>query len=438
MDDLALYLLRSAGCLALFYGFYRIALARDNNFGLNRAYLLGSAVLSMALPLIHVPSPLFKRLVPASALSFSTPQTSGAPVTSAGGGTVDVLLAAYIAGASILLVLFLVRIIRLFVLAARCGCERHRGLRVVLCGHPGESFSFFNFVFLNKANIPPGDLDRVLAHELAHVRQLHSADVILTEILSIVQWFNPFVWPYKRSLRETHEYLADRAAVAQGCGLARYQLLIVEQHVGGKLFELASGFRASQIKRRITMLSKQESKGLARWKPFLILPLALVLVLAFAEARLVVQAGPAAAPATVQSGAQESGKSAKAGAQAEDEMIKALKEKAAQLEEMRAKNGELLSKLQQKLEATSDPQAKAELTAKLKEQKLMSLELSAKERILQVKKLEMALNKEDDAAKKADIEKKMQLLKAESEDYLKKVEQVRSAEEKAKLEAKKK
>ena len=179
-------------------------------------------------------------------------------------------------------------------MAARCGCERHRGLRVVLCGHPGESFSFFNFVFLNKAKIPDGDVDRILAHELAHVRQLHSFDIVFSEILTVVQWFNPFVWPYKRSLRETHEYLADRAVIAQGCSLARYQLLIVEQHVGGRLLELASSFRTSQIKRRITMLSKQETKGLARWKPLLILPLAVAFVLAFAESRTVVQAGPAA------------------------------------------------------------------------------------------------------------------------------------------------
>ncbi|MFO7733693.1 MAG: M56 family metallopeptidase, partial [Candidatus Aminicenantes bacterium] len=227
MDSLFVYLLRSGACLALFYVFYRVALDRDTNFALNRAYLMGSAALSLVLPLVHVTSPFFEKTVPASALGFRAfPAAEAAAATAA--GPADILSIAYISGASLFLLLFLIRVARLACLAARCGCERHRGLRIVLCGHPGESFSFFNFVFLNKANIQDGDLDRVLAHELAHVRQFHSVDIILTEILSVIQWFNPFVWPYKRSLRETHEYLADRAAVAQGCGLARYQLLIVE------------------------------------------------------------------------------------------------------------------------------------------------------------------------------------------------------------------
>jgi hypothetical protein len=424
MTDLFVYLLRSGACLALFYSFYRLALMRDTNFGFNRAFLLGSAVLSLVLPLVQVTSPFFKTVVPASALGYPV---SPSPVS----GLPDYLVFTYAAGASFFLFLFIIRVVRLALLAARCGCERHRGLRIVLCGHPGESFSFFNLVFLDKGKTSDGDIDRVLAHELAHVRQFHSFDIVFTEILAVIQWFNPFVWPYKRSLRETHEYLADRAVIAQGCSLARYQLLIVEQHVGGRLFELASSFRTSQIKRRITMLSKQETKGLARWKPLLILPLALVFVLAFAESRTVVQPGPVAvaAPVTTPAPAQEL---------SEEDRAQALKEKAAQLEEMKKKNSEMMAKLKEKLEANADPETKAKITAKTKEQKIMSFEIGAKERMLRMKELEMAMAKQSDPAKKADMEKKLRALQAESKEYQKKVEEVRKAEEKAKQTAEKK
>lgn len=423
MAELFTYLLRSGACLALFYTFYRFFLMRDTNFGLNRAFLLGGAALSLALPLLRVTSPFFKTVVYAS--TFPPPANPATVLASPDvPGLFDFLFLIYIAGAGLFFLLFILRVGRLVLMAARCGCERHRGLRVVLCGHPGESFSFFNFVFLNKAKIPDGALDRILAHELAHVRQLHSFDIVFSEFLTVVQWFNPFVWPYKRSLRETHEYLADRAVIAQGCSLARYQLLIVEQHVGGRLLELASSFRTSQIKRRITMLSKQETRGLARWKPLLILPLAMALVLAFAESRTVVRSGQAAIapPASVPSPSQEL---------SEEEMAKALKEKMVQLEEMKKKNAEKMAQLEAKLEGTTDPETKAKISAVMKEQKLMSLEIGAKERMLQMKKLELALTKESDAAKKADMEKKLQVLKAESEEYLKKAEQVRKAEEKA-------
>jgi hypothetical protein len=317
-------------------------------------------------------------------------------------------------------------------MARRCGCQRHDGLRVVICGHSGESFSFFNFVFLNKTIIADGDLDRVLAHELAHVRQRHSFDIVFAEFLTVIQWFNPFVWPYKRSLRETHEYLADRAVVAQGCGLARYQLLIVEQHVGGRLLELASSFRTSQIKRRIVMLSRQETKGLARWKPLLILPLAVILVLAFAESRTVVQAGPAVTQAPARAAQETADKGAKAATLSEEEMAKALKQKAAQLEEMKKLNTEKMAKLKAKLEAATDPDAKAKIKAAMQQEKILSLEIGAKERTLKMKSVEMALAKQSDPAKKAEMEKKLQALKTEADQYLQKLEQVRKAEEKAK------
>jgi hypothetical protein len=434
MDDWLAYLLRSGACLALFYAFYRVALRQDTFFALNRAFLLGGAGLSLVLPLLRVPSPFFKTLVYASAFRSQTDAAS-VLAPSRGPGHPNALLLVYAAGAGLFLLLFLVRIGRLAVLAARCGCERHRCLRIVLCGHPGESFSFFHFVFLNKAKIPEGDRERVLAHELAHVRQLHSFDIVFAELLTAIQWFNPFVWPYRRSLRETHEYLADRAVIAQGCGLARYQLLIVEQHVGGRLLELASSFRTSQIKRRIAMLSKEETKGLARWKPLLILPLALVLVLAFAESKTVVQSDPASVAVQAQ---DQSGQKGSQGSVSEEEMAKALEQKAIQLEEMKKKNAEMMAKLKQKLDQATDEATKEKIQAAMKEQKVMSLEIGAKARMLESKKLEYALQKETDPAKKTDLEHKLQSLITESKEYLKKAEELRKGEgpEKAPVEKK--
>ena len=404
MAELFAYLLKSGVCLAVLYSFYRLALMKDTNFGLNRAFLLGAAAFSLVLPLLRVTSPFFTTVLDVSALAPGADVFS-APARSAGPAWLNVLFLVYAAGAGLLFALFLVRVVRLALMAARCGCERHRGLRIVLCGHPGESFSFFHFVFLNKAKIPGQDIDRILAHELAHVRQLHSFDIVFSEILAVIQWFNPFVWPYKRSLRETHEYLADRAVIAQGCSLARYQLLIVEQHVGGGLLELASSFRTSQIKRRINMLSKQETKGLARWKALLILPLAVAFVLAFAESRTVIPAGTAAfaAPAAAPGLSQEA---------SEEENAKAVKEKYVKLEEMKKKHSEAMTKLRDKLEAASDPEAKEEIMAMIKKEKALGLKFIAMERELKMKSLEIALAKETDPAKKADMEKKVEELKA--------------------------
>ena len=106
------------------------------------------------------------------------------------------------------------------------------------------------------------------------------------EIVLSLQWFNPFVWPYKKALQETHEYLADSGVIAQGFSSVKYQLLMFEQHVGASLFEFGNNFKKSQIKRRIMMLSKIKSPKAAKLKLLLALPLAIALVLIFAEPRV--------------------------------------------------------------------------------------------------------------------------------------------------------
>jgi hypothetical protein len=102
-------------------------------------------------------------------------------------------------------------------------------------------------------------------------------------LLTIVEWFNPFVRPYKKSLKETHEYLADNQVIAQDCSRAKYQLLIFEQHVGMNLFEFVNNFNHSLIKRRITMMTKVKSKSWAKSKFLLLIPVICFLVLAFAN-----------------------------------------------------------------------------------------------------------------------------------------------------------
>jgi hypothetical protein len=429
MNEILGYLLRSGASLALFFAFYWLFLRKETFHLFNRFYLLAAAALSLALPLVRMTSPFFTTVIPASSLETSGMAVPIPPPTSI--NPLSLLLAGYLAGTAFFLLRFLFRLASLFLVARKCGCRRHDGLRIVLCGHHGEPFSFFHYIFIDRTKLGDGDIDRILAHEMVHVRGLHSLDIVLSELVTIVQWFNPFVWPYKRSLRETHEYLADRAVIAQGCSLARYQLLIVEQHVGGELFELASSFRTSQIKRRITMLSKQESKGLTRLKPLLILPLALVLVLAFAESKTVVQDDLSTETRMIKAGPAPQDVS-------EEEMIKELRAKFAKLEEMRDENLKRTEILKKKLESTTDADTQKKIQQLLKEQKYAFMEIEAKSMSLQMKKGELALAKETSAEKKDELKKMLAEMKAKEETLKKKIEEARKAEANGKEKVEKK
>jgi hypothetical protein len=266
------YLLETAFALALFYGAYWLFLKKETYFRLNRVYLVSALLLSFILPAIRLTSPF--RTAPATE-EFVGPVLAAPPSSSI--GWTDVLLGIYLIGALALLLRFGAHLVRLAVIIRRCGVRRADGFKVVVVPEDFSPFSFLGYLFINVDSLAEADLRRILVHERVHIRELHSFDVLLMELVIAFQWFNPFVWPYKKSLQETHEFLADAGVIAQGFSPVNYKLLLFEQHVGAKLFEFANNFKQSQIKRRILMLSRIQSRGAAKLKILLAIPLAVVL-----------------------------------------------------------------------------------------------------------------------------------------------------------------
>jgi hypothetical protein len=284
------YMVKVGAALILFYGFYELFLKKETYFHLNRIYLVSALFLSFLLPAVPLASPF--RTLPAPG-DFAMP--SGGPLPVRIVDSADLLPIIYAAGAFLLFVRLGTHFLRLGRVIRRNGVRRDGPVRIVAVERDFSPFSFFGLVFINLRDprLSESDLRRILAHEQVHVRQGHSFDVLLMELVIILQWFNPFVWPYKKALRETHEYLADFGVLAQGFNSAKYRRLVFEQHVGAALFEFGNNFKQSQIKRRITMMSKSQSGKASRLKLLLALPLVLVLVLAFAEPRAAVSAAPA-------------------------------------------------------------------------------------------------------------------------------------------------
>ena len=161
------------------------------------------------------------------------------------------------------------------------------------------------------------------------------------------------------------------------------------------------------------------TKGLARWKPLLILPLAVVLALAFAESRTIVKPDPVLAAQETKGGTQQL---------SDEEVAKALKEKMLKLEQMKTENAETIHKLKAKLDETTDAAVKEKIQAELQKQKVVALEIGAKEGQLRMKKLEFAISKETDGTVKAKLAKEFEAVKAKTEDYARKAEDLRKAD----------
>jgi N-acetylmuramoyl-L-alanine amidase len=134
-------------------------------------------------------------------------------------------------------------------------------LKIVPLSERGNPYSFFNYFFIHPKDLEEDRyLDLVLIHEKAHSRQYHSADILLTEVLSCFFWYNPFLWLYKKEILENHEYLADEAVVNAGGNREVYAEQLIKS--GSKIVQpLLSGFSFIQTKNRLHMLHTKRSSS---------------------------------------------------------------------------------------------------------------------------------------------------------------------------------
>ena len=429
MISLLRYLLESAVCLAFFYAVYWAFLRKETFFGLNRLFLVFSLLLSFVIPVLDLPSPFFQRTVmPESAGPNLSSVPSGRPWPIA-----EIILLVYGLGAAFFLIRFAVHLIGLFRIIKKYGWRTQDSLKVVSIDKDFAPFSFLNVIFINSRTLTEANMRRIIAHEKIHIRQHHSLDILLVELASILQWFNPFVRPYKKSLQETHEYLADDGVIAQGFNVARYQLLIFEQHVGVKLFEFANNFKQSQIKRRLTMITKIKSKSAAKLKILLIIPLASFLTLAFGQPRPAdTPQAPDVAEAMVLPGPVASAVNQTPDQVSSEEKLKQEHLKQQKLAEMKDNLIKLQEKemdIRKKLELVTDPNERAELEAMLKKVTLKSADLKS---ALEANGNHGG-NGELNPTPAAALKKELTMLKEKEVLVKEKLASTESAEEKAKL-----
>ncbi|MDT8392809.1 MAG: M56 family metallopeptidase [Bacteroidales bacterium] len=115
---------------------------------------------------------------------------------------------------------------------------------------------------------------------MIHIKQGHSFDLIILEIITIFQWVNPFIWMYRHAIKTLHEFMADEGVLHSGVDANVYSALLFEQSTGIQISDLANNFSKSLLKRRFIMMTKKRTTKLARLKLLLVLPLALTMIMA--------------------------------------------------------------------------------------------------------------------------------------------------------------
>ena len=300
MGTFLVYILKSAACLAVFYLFYKLLMSRDTFHRFNRFALLGLLVLSSLLPLVEasVNSPAAVQetmLTLEQLLLLADIQPEGESMAAATpSATVLWLRAAllvYLTGIVFFIVCNLCSLARLGRLIRQGKREalnsylpdrKEKNVRLVVHDHDIAPFSWMHWIVIARKDLEENGRE-ILIHELAHIRNRHSWDLLLADLCIFVQWFNPAAWLLKQELQNIHEYEADETVLREGVNARNYQMLLIKKAVGTRLYSMANSFNHSSLKKRITMMLKEKSNPWARAKYLYILPLAALAVTAFAR-----------------------------------------------------------------------------------------------------------------------------------------------------------
>jgi hypothetical protein len=281
MPSTGLYLIKSCAYIIAFYTPFILILKHTTFIAINRIYLVSGLLLSFVLPLYTghtaIPGwapPDFPFIGPIIIQTGSVISPANEPFGSF--TIVALFIIFYLVGIAIRLILLTSSIVRILKLKERGEILAYRNLKVVKTNIP-VPFSFFNYVFLPRALDDPG----ILEHETAHVRQYHWIDLLIVELASIILWFNPVMTVYKRSLKQQHEYLADRSAIKCGIDVGEYLMSIKQQIERTLSFPLVSGFYFQSIKNRINMLTKKRTSAYKLAMYTVVLPIIISLLMAF-------------------------------------------------------------------------------------------------------------------------------------------------------------
>ena len=273
MTNFLIYDAKVAVLIIVFYMFYRLMLSRETFHRVNRVVLLLTAIASFVLPLCVIT--LHKTVTLAVSPTVSVGDLQMEIAEEAGPVAWQVVLPLiFIIGVLLTLGHTLASIVKVMLLIRRS--EKHPqpdGTTICVTGNAGVSpFSWMHYIVMNRADYEAQDA-AILAHERGHIRLRHSWDLLLVDLLTALQWFNPAMWMLRQDLRAIHEYEADGAVLSQGINARQYQYLLISKASGIGGYSIANGISHSTLKNRITMMLHKKSERSSLLKLLALIPI---------------------------------------------------------------------------------------------------------------------------------------------------------------------
>lgn len=265
------YIIETIAFQLLFLLVYDLILKKETFFNWNRAYLILTPLLSLLLPLIELSS--VQQAIPVG-YTYTFPEIVVFSETEASTRAFQPSwMWLLYCGIFFSFALLGFKLYKLAKLIRKGTVTSFQDFKQVILQESHAAFSFFDYIFLGE-EIIKREHKHIIDHELVHIKQKHTWDLIYFELLRIVFWFNPLIYVYQGRVSELHEFIAD-SQVSKGNENAHYEQLLQEVFQTENLSFVNQFFKASLIKKRIIMLTKQRSKEIFKLKYLLVVPLLL-------------------------------------------------------------------------------------------------------------------------------------------------------------------
>ena len=275
------YIIQTIAFQLFFLIIYDVFLKKETFFNWNRGYLLVSALLSLIIPFIKISS--FKHIISqdyiinlpeifidnANQAQLNPVQLSPILIDSNSFWSWEFV---FYLGLITATLLFAFKIMKLLLILYKNPKQRAGNLFIVSLLKSNMAFSFFNYIFLGE-HIIQDEREAILKHEMVHVKQRHTLDLLFFEVLRILFWLNPLVYMYQNRIMSLHEFIADDKAVKNHSKNQYYQSLLSQVFETENMSFINPFYKQSLIKKRIIMLSKSKSKQVKLLKFALIIPI---------------------------------------------------------------------------------------------------------------------------------------------------------------------
>lgn len=278
------YIIKSAMALALLYTCIIPLLEKETFHRLNRILILGCLIMSFAIPLVHFTGGTNPTVdMVRQAVQLPEVLINGNAKEQSVWSWADIMTCIYIIGVVAIFTMTVVQTASLILRLRKCEhITDNRGNTIVLTDCATSPFCLFHYIVMSRDDYA-NNRNYILTHEQEHIRLRHYIDLIILQVATIIQWFNPFVWLIGKNLKAIHEFEVDEAVLNKGIDATQYQQFLVIKAVGNRLQPFANNLNKESLKRRIIMMNQKRSNRWMMLKALFVIPVATLAVSVFAS-----------------------------------------------------------------------------------------------------------------------------------------------------------